>query len=186
MNMRVFFGLILMLVGVAVLIVLVTRLVGISRDTVDDPDTPSLSQQVNDQSVLTMEKRGRITADENHYGYRIIIDDDRRILETYQGYNAVVTDRHVLGNNEEAFGEFVEAVSLTGLKGVADSDEYGDREGICAFGFMNTYTLSSGPDTFVDQFQTSCGTNSTNAASLEQLFIAQIPDFYDLTSQLVL
>ncbi|MEM6997517.1 MAG: hypothetical protein AAF413_01255 [Patescibacteria group bacterium] len=183
MNGRVFFGIILMLVGITVLIILVTRLVGITRNgSTDDPAAPSLSSQVNDGASLTMEKRGRLIADENHFGYRIIINDERRILETYQGYEKNIVDRHLFDNNDVAYEEFIEAISRTGLTGIKDPAKYGDGTGLCPLGTLNLYELTNGPDTYVSQYQTSCGDRTTSASNLETLFRSQIPGFSQLIS----
>lgn len=176
MNAKAFFGFMLFVVIVVVVFVVGLNFITLDtgNNTVAETEGSAITESLQDNSTAIYHKRGSLGADENHRGYRVIISKDKRILEVYKGYQQVVYDRYILDNNEKAYEQFIYALSLQGLSGVAETD---DLRGVCATSYLNEFTVTDSSEVVAYQWTTACGNKSTKVTGLDQLFLNQIPDY---------
>jgi len=143
----------------------------------------TLSDRAVSQTV-----RGPIVADESFRSYVIKISPNSRNLTVYQGYLDQPIKTVSLGNNVQAYEQFVYALDKANMmKGVEVKGTGNDLNGICAAGSLFEYqTLKS--DVIVKSLWTSTcagSRGSLNASSdqLNNLFIVQIPGSKDIINQ---
>jgi len=132
--------------------------------------------------------RGPIVADESFRSYVIKISPNSRNLTVYQGYLDQPIKTVSLGNNVQAYEQFVYALDKANMmKGIEVKGTSNDLKGICAAGSLFEYqTLKS--DIIVKSLWTSTcagSSGSLNASSgqLNNLFTVQIPGSKAIISQ---
>ncbi len=177
---------------VIVMIIAVVALVSLARamffsGSRDDKATQqvNLSQQALLRTTadrqVRMTVRGPIVAEEEFNSFRISVTPNSRTLTTYRGYLGKQIDMVQLGNNVNAYTEFVHALDKANLaSGVPFQGEKDNTRGICASGRIYEYEIIEGEKTITRLWTSTCkGSPGSLKASVEQLtdlFIAQIPD----------
>lgn len=176
MNVKAFFGFLAVVLVTITLVVIAFALA--SGNTVDDQNQITLADHINRDSIARYEVRGRIVANEEHYGYRITVSQNARNIEVYSGYNQEIIASKTYPNNEASYREFVYALDRSGFDSV--NDEL--LTGICASGRLNIYEFNQQDKLLARQWNTACGDRSLRNFDPSWLFEAQIPDFQDITS----
>lgn len=146
-----------------------------------DPVTALLDTSA-DRSV-SLAASGPIVAHENFRSYQITISPSQRKLVLYQGYLDTVVDTHELGNNVNAYKQFVNALNNANLaSGKPLNEADNNRLGICATGeFYQFDLLKNYNKELVARYWTSTcsksvGTLNANVKQIIDLFVVQIPD----------
>jgi len=154
--------------------------------TAIDKDREALLNTSSGRSVQ-MTVRGPIVAEENFTSYRIDVSNSERSMKVYKGYLEEETSGKSLGNNTQAYEQFVYALDKANMmKGSAESDEKAEEDlrGICARGYVYEYTLVSGGNEVKKLWTSTCdgskGTLDASKDQLSQLFLAQIPGSNEL------
>lgn len=177
---------------VIVMIIAVVALVSLARAIFFSGDRDNqAAQQVNvsqqallntnaDRSVQ-MTVRGPIVAEENFNSFRITVTPNSRTLTTYRGYLGKQLDTVQLGNNVNAYTEFVNALDKANLAvGVPFEGEKDKTSGICASGRIYEYEIIEGEKTVTRLWTSTCkgspGSLKASTDQLTDLFVAQIPD----------
>lgn len=190
-----FFPLIIIIIIIALVIAAVVS-IGRAVFNNDGNDTEQTSQVSGDREELlntstgrsvTMTVRGPIVAEENFTSYQISASNGERSMKVYKGYLEEETNGKTLGNNTQAYEQFVYALdkaNFTEQRNAAADDELRDLRGICASGYVYEYATLSGGNEVKKLWTSTCdGSKGTLGASREQLtelFMAQIPGSSEL------
>lgn len=153
--------------------------------TTTNPAQIDTSQQTLLNTSLThavrMTVRGPIVADEDFRSYQITVSPTSRSLVTYSGYLDQVIDSKQLGNNTEAYTQFVYALNRASMiDGTALTGDKDDMRGVCATGQIYMFeTLDSGAsvkDLWTSTCSGSKGSFKADVPQVQSLFLQQIPD----------
>ncbi len=174
--MKYFFGF-LATVGLVILVfILVLR--GFSGKSAPK-DQLVLGDHANSSMTVELTVDGKVSADQNHFGYRISIDRHLAKIETYQGYqNSVITTK-TYANNNAAYATFLRALDQAGFAKGDDESAIADERGQCASGRRFIYSIQDSPQGDKRYWSSTCGigTFKGNRETVEDLFERQIPDF---------
>jgi hypothetical protein len=191
-----FFPLIIIIVIVALVI---AALVSIGRAVFNSGDGNSdeqTSQLDADREALLntstgrsvqMTVRGPIVAQEEFTSYRVSASNGERSMKVYKGYLEEETNGKTLGNNTQAYEEFVYALdkaNMMNARSVANDESESDLRGICARGYVYEYATVSGGNEVKKLWTSTCdgskGTLNASKDQLSELFLAQIPGSNEL------
>lgn len=191
-----FFPLIIIIVIVALVIAAVVSIGRALFNNNDGNDTEQTSQVSEERAALlntsagrsvTLTVRGPIVAEENFTSYRISASNNERSMKVYKGYLESETNGKTLGNNTQAYEQFVYALDKANMvetRNAASDDELKDLRGICARGYVYEYAVLSGGNEVKKLWTSTCdgskGTLEASTEQLNQLFLAQIPGSNEL------
>jgi len=184
--MKYFLGFLAVIVLVIVVFVVVLR--GFTGNSRKPQQQINLMDYTNSQTVVKFTADGPVTADPNHYGYRITVGRDSSTIEIVQGYQNNVTQAQTYDNNTAAYADFLRALQLQNFtKGDSDSAKSDDR-GVCPNGTRYTFEIDNNGQTVQRYWSTSCGggTFRGSANTVRSLFQRQIPDYTKYTAKLQL
>jgi hypothetical protein len=180
------FPIILIIIVVAIAI---AALVSIGRVIFGGGSAQPAVVDVSKQALLNtdtghsvqMTVRGPIVADENFRSYRVVVDANGRSLTTYSGYLDQPIDSKALGNNTQAYEEFVYALDRANLvKGVPLENEKDDTRGICATGRVYEFEVIDSGSVVKRLWTSTCkgspGSFKGSVTQVQNLFLQQIPD----------
>lgn len=141
----------------------------------------ALVETTADRSVR-MVARGPIVADENFYSFSITVTPDSRNMTTYKGYMGETVESEQLGNNVQAYTQFVNALSRANLmEGTPLTGEANDINGVCATGYVYEFEVMQGTNAVQKLWTSTCkgspGSLKANLAQVLNLFRAQIPNY---------
>jgi hypothetical protein len=184
--------LIVVAIGIAALVSVGRAIFGGVDQPIGQPDTSrqALLDTAVDRSVR-MTVRGKIVADEDFRSYRITVSPTSRTLTTYGGYIEQVIDTKQLGNNSQAYEEFVYALDRTNfVTASALTGDKDDTRGVCASGKVYEFEVVQG-DAVVKRLWTSTckaapGSLKVNSTPLSELFLGQIPGNRELLKKISL
>lgn len=130
---------------------------------------------------VRMTVRGPIVADENFRSYRVTVDANVRNLTTYSGYLDQPLEGKDLGNNTQAYEEFVYALNRANLvKGTPLENEKDDTRGICATGRVYEFEVIDSGSVVKRLWTSTCkgspGSFKGSVTQVQNLFLQQIPD----------
>ena len=185
--MKYFLGFLATIVLVVVVFILVIR--GFTADR-----TPKDILVLADQSTSSLSVQytvdGPVNSQQEHVGYRIIIDKNEAKIETYKGYQNEITSTKTYVNNTDAYGTFLRALDIAGFsKGVEPKDgKDSDERGVCADGNRSTYEIKNSNQGDKRYWTTTCGGGTFKGDDNEvaALFERQIPEFSRAVSELEL
>lgn len=191
-----FFPLIIIIVIVALVI---AALVSIGRAVFNSGDGNSdeqTSQLDADREALLntstgrsvqMTVRGPIVAEEQFTSYRVSASNSERSMKVYKGYLEEETNGKTLGNNTQAYEEFVYALDKANMmksRSVASDESATDLRGVCARGYVYEFAVVSGGNEVKKLWTSTCdgskGTLNASKDQLGELFLAQIPGSNEL------
>ena len=190
-----FFPLIITIVIIALVIAAIVSIgraifIGDGNNTEETSDVDSTRQELLNTSSgrsVAMTVRGPIVAEEAFTTYRIQISNSERSMDVYKGYLEERTNGKTLGNNTQAYEEFVYALDKANMmkeRSGASDNELDDLRGICARGYIYEYSVFSADNEVEKRWTSTCdGSKGTLNASTDQLsglFLAQIPDSNEL------
>ena len=153
---------------------------GTAQQPVVDVSKQALLNTETGHSVQ-MTIRGPIVADENFRSYRVVVDANSRSLTTYSGYLDQPIDSKALGNNTQAYEEFVYALDRANLvKGTPLENEKDDTRGICATGRVYEFEVIDSGSVVKHLWTSTCkgssGSFKGSVTQVQNLFLQQIPD----------
>jgi len=151
----------------------------------DQPVPKPLVDYANSSTVMQFTFEGPVSADQTHDEVRITVSDVETAIEIFQGYQNHVVSSRTYANNSAAYADFLRALDLAGYtKGNSDKS-VSDERGVCPTGTRYVMGIKNG-DTDVQRFWSStCGNSPSfkgKTTVVRSLFIAQIPDYADLTN----
>lgn len=183
---------------IIIIIIAIAGLVALARlvftgSASKNQETVDVSQQnllsTDDGRAVRMTVRGPIVADEDFRSYSITISPTLREYTAYTGYLDVVTNQQSLPNNKAAYDQFVHALNKANM--VAGNPLEGEKNnvlGICATGKVFEFSLLNAGDAEETLWTSTCsgskGSLRASATQLTQLFLNQIPNSVDVTTNL--
>lgn len=191
MNTRVVIGIII-LVWAAIVVVFGLRLFSPQAQVLPQANDVRISDySTNSDAEARLTILGPVVANENFRSGMITVSPSSRSVTAYRTYNEEVIQTDVLGNNSEAFRQFMNALQLAGF---GQRRRVGETEpgSACAQGYRYIYELREGGRTVMQTWATSCGLQresfSGSVAQVNRLFRVQIPglnqsDNYDILSR---
>jgi|SRR5688572_1946278 len=164
-----------------VILVIVLILRGLSGGGDAPKDLKSLTEYTHTDVVMQYTTTGPIVSDQERYALRITVGRSENKIEALNGYNEIVFATQTYPSNAEAYGTFLRALDLLGYNRGSDSDNLKDERGYCADGNLNLFEIKSDDSrNSVQRFWlTTCGEGNFrgDAGKINNLFIAQIPDY---------
>ncbi len=155
----------------------------------DGKPVVTLKEEANGNSTLIYTIEGKIVGEEERRAVRISVNRNVRTFEVLEGYTEKVIRKETYSNNSEAFDVFVAGLEVAGFSRKRES-KIEERHGACPFGRRYTYELTKNNDKPVNTWSTSCsakeGTFGGAQSTVQQLFQNQIPNYNQLTSEIVL
>lgn len=141
-----------------------------------------------DRSVR-MTVRGPIVADENFHSYSINVTPDSRNMTTYVGYLGQSVDSSQLGNNVQAYTQFVNALAKANLmEGTPLTGDADKIDGVCATGYIYQFEVMQGTNSVQQLWTSTCkgspGSLKANLGQVTSLFRAQIPSYSKLVDKI--
>jgi hypothetical protein len=127
---------------------------------------------------------GPINANQTHQQVRITVGRDDATIEIISGYQGQVSNMKNYPNNSTAYANFLAALQRANFtKGNTDPAN-ADERGYCPAGDRYIYEVVSGDQDKQRYWSTSCGvgTFKGDKATVNSLFVRQIPDYDQLTS----
>lgn len=142
---------------------------------------------IEPDNSVQMTVRGPIVADEAFQSYQITISPNARTLTTYSGYLSQGIDRIELGNNTEAYEQFVYALDKANLS-QGEPFEDDDTRGICASGRVTEFEIINAGEVVERLWTSTCrgstGSLDASVTQLSKLFVNQIPDGQSLINKI--
>lgn len=157
---------------------------GDSTDTTEKNAAQSALLSTDDSRSVQMVVRGPIVAEEKFETYRILVSPNGRRLDIYSGYLDQRSGGKVLGNNTEAYEQFVYALDKANMTKSRSATTGDDIRGICADGYVYEFSIRNMGDTVQKLWTSNCGgspgTLNASKDQLGSLFLDQIPGSEDL------
>lgn len=150
------------------------------RGSRDDTQKIEVVDVLANRSVrMTVE--GPVVANEQRESYRIEVGLDKRLIEAIKGYDTAIVGSSTLGNNRQAYVDFVHALSRAGFdKERRISEAASDIRGACATGERYIFEVLDNGRSVRRLWTTTCsnarGTLDAKPAPIKRLFDVQIPD----------
>ncbi|CAN5382533.1 hypothetical protein BH09PAT4_BH09PAT4_07890 [soil metagenome] len=180
--MRYLIGL---LVTIAVIIFVIIRLLSGGSST-PSGQTQALASLATTDSVVRLTISNPVQASEKHREVRITVGRDLTDFALYKGYDESLVRTKTYSMNEASFANFLRALDLSGnyTKG-NDDPALKDERGYCGLGDRYVYEILDGDGNVKQHYwSTSCGqkTFKGRADTVQTLFKKQVPDYFELTS----
>lgn len=124
---------------------------------------------------------GPINARENHRSIRFSIGPNSRSVEVIRGYGNEVIDSQTLGNDRQSYLAFLEALEGANFTNQRGGSE--EPEGACPTTRRYLYQIVEDGETVMNLWSGDCtrGTFGGSASTTQELFQAQLPDFFEIT-----
>lgn len=180
---------ILGLVGLVIFIVIIVLLFGghgpKKQPAKTTPVLMSLPDYADTTATVSMTTDGIVNGDELHRSIRVLVANNARELDIYQGYSGHVLNSQTFGNTLEAYTVFLKAINNTGFLAKNKTKFPTDERGQCPLGFRYILDLNQDNNDLSRTWSSSCdtGTAGGDIQTLLQLFQDQIPDYSTLTGQ---
>lgn len=144
-----------------------------------------LNNYVNTDATVQLIVDGPVVANAEHRSYQISVNRATTTMQTFQGYENTVTAERSTPNNQEAYTDFIKAISRLNFTNV-DSTAPKDERGYCPQGNRYIVRLTQGDRELLRGWTTSCGASVGNfrgdTGTIRVLFREQVPEFYTLVT----
>ena len=174
------------LLAVGLIVVVIVLIV---RGLASSPTTPktalNLNDYINTPTTVQLTLDSRISAVSTHRDVVITVGRTDATLQVMKGYDGDVVRKKVYPMTTNAYANFLRALMFNGFTNGNDSKSARDERGQCALGTRSIYQLIDPSGNDLERYwYTSCGigTFQGNSNAIYRLFLAQIPDYYQLTS----
>jgi hypothetical protein len=150
----------------------------------------TLPEYANTTASVIFTTDGIVNGDDLHRQIRVTIAQDRRLVETIQGYSGTVIDSHTFYNTNAAYDIFLRSINNSGFMAKAKTKKgkviTTDERGQCPLGFRYVFELSSNGEDVSRLWSSSCGPAvgnwGGNLTTVQTLFKDQIPNYSTLTN----
>jgi|EndMetStandDraft_6_1072998.scaffolds.fasta_scaffold85572_2 hypothetical protein len=185
--MRYFFGF-LVAIGLIVL-VFILLLHGFGGGKKKDIPQVTLADYAGTNVQMRYTLDGPVTADQLHQGLRISVGQTESTIELYKGYQNNVVKSKSYPNNQSAYAQFLRALQLLNYNKGNKDPARTDERGFCPAGNRFIFEIVNDDGSDLQRYwATSCGSQGNyqgNVAAVRSLFRQQIPDYQDITADLV-
>ena len=145
----------------------------------------NLDGYANTDTIVQLTIDSPVTAASNHHDIIINVGNTQASLTITQGYDQQVINTQAYPMNATAYGVFLRSLTLNGFTLGNNSPSLADEQGHCALGDRYIYEVINGQGSDLERYwYTTCGTGTFegNISVIHQLFVAQIPDYANLTA----
>ncbi|MES2971616.1 MAG: hypothetical protein V4702_04810 [Patescibacteria group bacterium] len=146
----------------------------------------------SDGASISWTHQGQLVGDDKYRSIRVTVTRSTRKIEILSGYQDRVERTNEYPNTAAAFSTFTRALDNQGF-GKERTVKQPDDRGICPLGNRFIYRLTDNSQEIMRTWSDTCLTangpfgGGTNAvATIQQLFRAQIPDYYNYTANVQL
>lgn len=158
-----------------------------SQDTAQTTGVTNLVDYTGTGNVRWTQS-GKIVAPENHIVVAITVNASSRTMVVSRGYEGQSILTQTFTNDQSSFNAFMSALQQVGFLKEQTPQSGASPEGSCPGGNRYYYQLYETEDMMLhNTWSASCGARigsfAGNAASVRQLFQAQIPNYSTLYSQ---
>lgn len=187
---RIIRWIIYVIVGILLILLLFAAYRGIKNAFKESSSTSAPTQTVNlndyktNGAQLQYVTDGPIVASENHFQYVVTISATQRTVTVIKGYNQAPALSKSFSNNQASYEAFLAAINSAGFantKSVADGVTLASQ---CSLGNKYSYQILSGGAMPLNSWNTSCdtsgGTFNGRTSLTQELFQAQIPNYFDI------
>jgi hypothetical protein len=183
---RYIFGLLLAVGLIVVVIILIVR--GFSSGP-QGPKALDLNSYASSDASVQFTIDSPVTASADHRDIIITVNNTTTTIRVTKGYEGETVRTNTYPMNVSAFAVFLHALTLNGFTKGDSSPELADERGQCALGDRFMYQVIDGNGKNLERYwHTSCdsGTFKGNALTIRRLFVAQVPDYDDQTTDVSL
>ncbi len=184
--MRYFIG---FLITIGLIILLIVLLFGGGNSSKTPTTHKSLPDYASTDAITRLTIDGPINAAQNHNQIQISVGRDAVVYKALKGYNGDVVDQHTFINTENAYDNFLHALAVAGFTEGNNDPALQNEQGYCPTGDRYIFQLTQNGTDIERYWSTNCGGVHTYGGSTNltlQLFEAQVPNFDDLTQNIVL
>lgn len=173
-------------VAIAVIIFIIIRLLSGGGSSAPGSGATDLLGLADTDSVVRLTISNPVQAASTHREIQITVGREATDFTLYKGYDGDVIRTKSYDMNEASYSDFLHALQVSGnyTKG-NDDPAFADEHGYCATGDRYVYEIIDA-DGNVDQhyWSTSCGpkTFRGDADEVQKLFQLQVPDYFELTT----
>lgn len=179
---RYIVGFLLALGLIIVVIVLIIR--GLSGGPKQAPSQVDLSSYATTGTTVQLTIDSPVTAPDNHRDIIINIGNNQSTLRVTKGYDGETVRRQAYPMTTSAYDVFLRSINAYGFTDGNNDPNLSDERGHCSLGDRYIFEIidEDGSDT-QHYWHTTCnsGTFKGNVDAIKQLFVAQIPDYGQLT-----
>lgn len=147
-----------------------------------------LTDYITKDSRVQFTNDGQINSDEKHRAIRISVSANETTIDILQGYQGSVADSRQHANNQEAYDNFLNALSRAGYTRTRVT-KLTDDKGVCPLGSRYYLELFDSGIQIQRLWSTSCGgfgTSGSNISLVQTLFRKQVPEYDSLTASVQL
>lgn len=187
---RIIRWIIYVIVGILLILLLFAAYRGIKNAFKESAATDAPTQAINLNEYATNGAQlkyitdGPIVASENHFQYVITISATQRTVDVIKGYNQAPTLSKSFSNNQASYNAFLAAINSAGFANTKAAPNGATLAGQCALGNKYSYQIVSGGSMPLNSWNTSCdtggGTFNGRTSLTQELFQAQIPNYFDI------
>jgi len=181
--LRYFIGL---LAIIALIILLIILLIPGGSKTKSSITGSTLVGYASTNTVVKLSIDGPVVAQQNHQSVEITVGKNNVTYDQFVGYNGQSVNIQSFPNTVASYDVFLHALYYSNyLKGNTDPNK-SNESGVCPLGTRYVYAIQNGSKTMQRFWSSSCGvgTFGGNAALVQTLFQAQVPNYSSLTSSL--
>lgn len=176
---------------VVAIALIVLILVIIIKSITSGPTKPTinLNSYANTNAVVELLIDGPVSADQTHQQIDVQISNSSTNFAILNGYQGQIATSKAFENNQPAFAVLLHSLSLIGFTKGNTNPALSDYRGFCPSGDRYVMSLTEGSDVIQKFWTTSCGGQGTYGGDIQQtlnLFQAQVPNYSDLTANVVL
>jgi hypothetical protein len=185
--MRYLIGL---LVTIAVIIFIIIRLLSGGGSPAPGAKPSDLVSLADTDSTVRLTLSNPVQAASTHREIQISVGREATDFVLYKGYSGDVVRSKTYDMNRAAYSDFLHALQVSGqyTKG-NDDPAFADEHGYCATGDRYVYEIIDGDGNVSQHYwSTTCGqkTFRGNEDNVQKLFQLQVPDYFELTSDVEL
>jgi hypothetical protein len=174
------------LVGIG-LIVLILVLVFTGGSSNNSPKQPLyMPNYWNSGSYAEITQTGPINAPQSHQELTMSVSETDSTLSILNGYENNVVSTNNFPMDPTAYTDFLFALQRLDFTSGNNSSSLSDSRGYCPFGDLYTFSFNNGTNQVENYWENTCGQGNFEgqAGPIKDLFIAEIPNYDNLTSGL--
>jgi hypothetical protein len=149
----------------------------------------NLDDYANTDTTVQLTIDSPVTAPANHHDIIVNVGNYQASLTVTQGYSQQIINTQAYPMSAPAYEVFLRSLTLNGFTEGNNSPSLTDEQGHCALGDRYIYEVINGQGSDLERYwSTTCGTGTFggNNSVIQQLFVAQIPDYANLTANISL
>lgn len=146
-----------------------------------------LTDYIDKDSQVFVTTEGSVNGEDVHRSIRISVSSSYRQIDIVEGYQNKVIKTKTYSNNQDAYHEFMYALSKTGY-GKTRKTDIPSEDGVCATGERYIFEVLDNGDSASRTWTADCmkGSSPASPDKVTHLFEEQITDYDDITKDVKL